>query len=165
MPLVVGQATYSFVAQVRRSARPMALEPARRHALPMAQQQRAALSLPWRDETHRLIVIAWPNRRRVAAKSKASAIIQRSRFFCEHRSPLFAVQPEASGSGRLDPAPHRLAVNCAATDQVAAPPPCAYAECRLSWHCPSSFCCGAGGVVRASSTLDADAYTIPPIPR
>jgi|SRR6516164_5488230 len=105
MPLVVGQATYSFVAQVRRSARPMALEPARRHALPMAQQQRAALSLPWRDETHRLIVIAWPNRRRVAAKSKASAIIQRSRFFCEHRSPLFAVQPEASGSGRLDPAP------------------------------------------------------------
>jgi len=56
---------------------------------------------------HRLIIIAWPDRRRVATKSKASAEmasaemtsaeIQRLRFFCEHRSPPFAVQPEASG--------------------------------------------------------------------
>jgi hypothetical protein len=33
------------------------------------------------------VIVTWPGRRRVATKSKASAEIQRSRFFCEHRSP------------------------------------------------------------------------------
>jgi hypothetical protein len=69
--------------------------------MPTAEQQRAALSTPRRDQAHRLIIIAWLDRCRVATKSMASAEIQRSRLFGEHRSPPFAVQPEANGSGRL----------------------------------------------------------------
>jgi hypothetical protein len=71
---------------------PTAFDLARGRHAPTAEQHRAALSPPRRDEAHRLIVIAWLDCRRVAAKSKASAElalaeIKRSRFFCEHRSP------------------------------------------------------------------------------
>jgi hypothetical protein len=70
--------------------------------MPTAEQHRTALSPPRRDEAHRAIVVGsiimtWPDRRRVATKCKvfaetalaemASAEIQRSCVFCEHRSP------------------------------------------------------------------------------
>jgi hypothetical protein len=53
----------------------------------MAHQHRASILPPRRDEAHRLIVIAWPDQRHDATKSKASAVIQQSLGFCEHRSP------------------------------------------------------------------------------
>jgi hypothetical protein len=133
MPALAAQATYWFIALIRQLACPIAFEPARRRHTPIAHQRRA-ISPPWSNHAHRLVVIAWPDRRRVATKSEASAemvsaemasaMIQRSCFFCEHHAPPSRLQPEASGSGRLDPAAHRLAVDCTAIGQVAAPPRC-----------------------------------------
>jgi hypothetical protein len=94
MPASASEATYWVIALNRQLARPIAFELAGRRALPTAEQHRAIS--PRRDGAHRLVVVAWPDSRRVATKSKASAemasaemasAIQRSRFFCEHRSP------------------------------------------------------------------------------
>jgi hypothetical protein len=72
VPAPAGQTTYWFIALIRQLARPIAFEPASRRALPTAEQHRT-ISPPRCDQAHRLVVIAWPDRRRVAAKSEASA--------------------------------------------------------------------------------------------
>jgi len=59
----------------------MTLDAARRRALPMAQQQRAVRPALRGVEADRLIVIRWPDCRCAATKFRASAEIQRSRFF------------------------------------------------------------------------------------
>src|SRR6516164_868878 len=130
--------------------------------MPTAKQRRATHWPRRRGGTGRLIVVAWPDCRRVAAKSEIGVEILLCAFG-EHRSPPSAVQPEASVSGQLNPSTHRLAVNCAAIDYVVASPAAPQSDGQVgTTHLRSAT--GLGSVVRASSTSRIDAYTIPPIP-
>jgi hypothetical protein len=116
MPAPAAEATYWFIALIRQLAGPIAFEPARRRHTPIAYQRRA-MSPPWSNHAHRLVVIAASAE--LVSAEMASVVIQQSRFFCEHHAPPSRLQPEASGSGRLDPAARRLAVDRAAISQVA----------------------------------------------
>jgi hypothetical protein len=86
MPGLAGRATYSLIAWVWPPMRPMALQSTRRCASPTAEQRRAAHRSRWRGAADRLIVVAWPDCRRVAAEPKASGEIPPC-VFGKHRSP------------------------------------------------------------------------------
>ena len=108
IPALVRKPTYSFVARVRgcQVAMPTALERAGRRSVPPAKQPRVAQGLRRYGAAGRLIVVARPESRRVAAECalEISALLVSLEIvlceFCEHRSPPSADQPDSSGSDR-----------------------------------------------------------------
>ena len=134
----------------RRPVVPAAFDPARGRHTPTAEQHRAALSPPRRDQTHRAIIVSsiivtWLDCR-VAAKSKASAElalaeIQRSRFFCEHRSPPSSAWrggpvSVGKGSARCGRLPSRSRCRVRASCLVASPAPLLSDRRHRRGYCP-----------------------------